>query len=138
MDNRLSSSQLKWCVLQFGFKRSFASPLSPFLNCDPARQEKIYSKWFCDGDLREAQAQMLTKKGDGLMMDWTQLRLGYRLGMCSILAMWVAWDCVWGQYARGEASIGGRSAFPVFRACFGLLTWHWFWGMSVYVWTRFR
>ena len=107
---------------------------------------------------------MLPKKGDGLLTDWTQLRLGYRLGMCSILAMWVciiktqkrkqhshmsctnfglessqvAWDCVWGQISFGEVSIGGRSAFPVFRACFGLLAWHWFWGMSVYVWSRYR
>ena len=101
-------------------------------------KEKIYAKWFCEGDIREAQAQMLTKRGDGLLMDWTQLRLGYRLGMCSILALWVAWDCIWGQYAKGERSIGGRSAFPVFRGCFGLIAWHWFWGLSVYIWTRFR
>ena len=47
-------------------------------------KEKIYAKWFCEGDIREAQAQMLTKRGDGLLMDWTQLRLGYRLGMCSM------------------------------------------------------
>ncbi|KAL7543571.1 hypothetical protein ACHAXR_012896 [Thalassiosira sp. AJA248-18] len=115
-------------------------------NCDDGQEaeilsekmERIYSKWFCDGDIREAQAQMLPKRGDGLLMDWTQLRLGYRLGMCSILAMWIAWDCVWGQYAKGQVSIGGRSAFPVYRACFGLLAWHWFWGMSVYVWTRYR
>ena len=115
-------------------------------NCDDGKQaevlaaklEDIYSRWFCDGDAREAQAQMLPKRNDGLLMDWTQLRLGYRLGMCSILAMWVAWDCVWGQVSKGEVSIGGRSAFPVFRACFGLLTWHWFWGVAVYVWTRYR
>lgn len=114
--------------------------------CDDGKQaellasklEKIYAKWFCEGDIREAQAQMLTKRGDGLLMDWTQLRLGYRLGMCSILALWVAWDCIWGQYAKGERSIGGRSAFPVFRGCFGLIAWHWFWGLSVYIWTRFR
>jgi len=103
-----------------------------------ARMERLYARWFCDGEIREAQAQLLSKRGDGLMMDWTQLRLGYRLGMCSILALWVAWDCVWGQFAKGEVSIGGRTAFPVFRGCFGLLAWHWFWGMSVYVWTRFR
>ena len=72
------------------------------------------------------------------MMDWTQLRLGYKRGMCCILALGVAWDCVWGQLKRGEVSIGGRSAFPVFRACFGLLAWHWFWGFSVYIWTRYR
>eukprot|EP00986_Skeletonema_menzelii_P012335 scaffold6776_cov144-Skeletonema_menzelii.AAC.2 len=115
-------------------------------NCDDGKgaevlagkMERLYANWFCDGDMREAQAQMLTKRGDGLMMDWTQLRLGYRLGMCSILALWVAWDCVWGQLARDEISIGGRTAFPVFRGCFGLLSWHWFWGLSVYVWTRYR
>jgi hypothetical protein len=72
------------------------------------------------------------------MMDWTQLRLGYRLGMCSILGLWVAWDCIWGQFAKDEISIGGRSAFPVFRGCFGLICWHWFWGMSVYIWSRYR
>mmetsp|Transcript_17546 Transcript_17546/g.35022 ORF Transcript_17546/g.35022 Transcript_17546/m.35022 type:complete len:941 (-) Transcript_17546:116-2938(-) len=115
-------------------------------NCDDGKKaevlagkmERLYANWFCDGDIREAQAQMLSKRGDGLMMDWTQLRLGYRLGMCSILALWVAWDCVWGQLSRGEVSIGGRTAFPVFRGCFGLLAWHWFWGLSVYVWTRYR
>ncbi len=115
-------------------------------NCDDGKgaevlagqMERLYANWFCDGDIREAQAQMLSKRGDGLMMDWTQLRLGYRLGMCSILALWVAWDCVWGQLSRDEVSIGGRTAFPVFRGCFGLLAWHWFWGLSVYVWTRYR
>ena len=98
----------------------------------------MYSKWFSDGNIREAQAQLLSKRGDGLMMDWTQLRLGYRLGMCSIFGLWVAWDCVWGQFAKDEISIGGRSAFPVFRACFGLICWHWFWGISVYIWSRYR
>ena len=115
-------------------------------NCDDGRQaellaskmEKIYANWFCDGNIKEAQAQLLSKRGDGLMMDWTQLRLGYRLGMCSILALWVAWDCVWGQLALNEVSIGGRTAFPVFRGVFGLLSWHWFWGIAVYVWNRFR
>ena len=115
-------------------------------NCDDGKKaevlagkmEELYANWFCDGDIREATAQMLTKRGDGLMMDWTQLRLGYRLGMCSILALWIAWDCVWGQLSRGEVSIGGQTAFPVFRGCFGLLAWHWFWGLSVFVWTRYR
>jgi len=103
-----------------------------------AKMERMYSKWFCDGDIREAQAQMLPKKGDGLLMDWTQLRLGYRLGMCSILALWIAWDCVWGQISHSQVSIGGRSAFPVFRGVFGLVVWHWCWGLSVYVWNRYR
>jgi len=81
---------------------------------------------------------MLPKRGDGLSMDWSQLRLGYRLGMCAILALWVCWDCIWGLVSDGNATIGGRTAFPVFRACGGLLLLHWFWGVSVYVWTRFR
>ena len=108
---------------------------------------------------------MLTKRGDGLLTDWSQLRLGYRMGMVSILALWMAWDSVWGQYHDGNVSIGGCPAFPgkssclpflhrfltarkltspsyplniVFRGIFGLIAWHWFWGMSVYVWTRYR
>jgi len=102
------------------------------------KMEGLYAKWFCEGNLTQAQAQMLPKKGDGLNMDWSQLRLGYRLGMCSILALWVCWDCVWGLVRDGHSTIGGRTAFPVFRACAGLLLVHWFWGLSVFIWTRYR
>lgn len=102
------------------------------------RMEKIFADWFCDGDMREARAKMLPKRGDGLQMDWSQLRLGYRLGMCSILTLWVCWDCIWGLVSEGQSSIGGRTAFPVFRACGGLLLVHWFWGVSVYIWSRYR
>ena len=142
MENRRSSSLLKWCVyINNAFVVSSVVEILWrlfFFFTHVCRQEKMYSNWFCDGDVLEAQAQMLSKRGDALLMDWTQLRLGYRLGMCTILAMWVAWDSTWGQIALGQVSIGGRSAFPVFRACFGLLSWHWFWGMSVYIWTRYR
>ena len=58
--------------------------------------------------------------------------------MCSILAIWVCWDCVWGLVRDGNSTIGERTAFPVFRACGGLLLVHWFWAMSVYVWNRYR
>jgi hypothetical protein len=102
-----------------------------------SRMEKIYAAWF-GGNHREAAAQMLPKKGDGLDMDWSQLRLGFRLGMCTILLMWVCWDCVWGWVNDGNSTIGGRTAFPVFRACGGLLVWHWCWGLSVYIWSRYR
>jgi len=100
--------------------------------------EKYYADWFCEGNVREAHAQMLPKRGDGLEMDWSQLRLGYRMGMCAVLGMWVCWDCVWGLVADGNSTIGGRTAFPVFRACGGLLLLQWFWGCSVFVWTRYR
>lgn len=103
-----------------------------------SRMEGLYAKWFCDDNIREARAQMLPKRGDGLSMDWSQLRLGYRMGMCSILALWVCWDCIWGLVTQGHTTIGGRTAFPVFRACGGLLLLHWFWGASVYIWTRYR
>jgi xenotropic and polytropic retrovirus receptor 1 len=102
------------------------------------KMEKVYADWFCDGNIREATAQLLPKRGDGLQMDWSQLRLGYRLGMCAILTLWVCWDCIWGLVRDGNSTIGGRVAFPVFRGCGGLLMLHWFWGVSVYVWTRFR
>jgi len=102
------------------------------------RVERAYASWFCDDDRREARAQLLHKVNDGLSMDWSQLRLGYRLGMCFILLLWVCWDCVWGLVNNGHSTIGGRNAFPVFRACGGLLMLHWFWGLSVFVWTRNR
>jgi hypothetical protein len=103
-----------------------------------AKYEQIYANWFCEGDIRAAKAQMLTKQGDGLEMDWSQLQLGYRMGMCAVLALWVCWDCVWGLVADGTSTIGARAAFPVFRACGGLLLLQWFWGCSVFVWTRYR
>ena len=102
------------------------------------KYETYYANWFCDGDKREAKAQMLAKKGDGLDMDWSQLELGYRMGMCAILALWVCWDCVWGMVSDGISTIGARTAFPVFRACGGLLLLQWFWGCSVFMWTRYR
>jgi hypothetical protein len=61
-----------------------------------------------------------------------------RMGMCSILGLWVCWDCIWGMVSRGDPTIGGRTAFPVFRACGGLLLLQWFWGCSVWIWTRYR
>lgn len=102
------------------------------------RLEKHYATWFCGGNHSEARAQMLPKKGDGLEMDWSQLRLGYRLGMCTILALWLCWDCFWGVIAEGSTTIGERAAFPVFRACGGLLALQWFWGISTWVWSRYR
>jgi hypothetical protein len=102
------------------------------------RYETCYANWFCDGDLRAAHAQMLPKRGDGLEMDWSQLRLGYRMGMCAVLALWVCWDCIWGLVSEGYSTIGGRDAFPVFRACGGILLLQWFWGCSVFIWTRYR
>ena len=102
------------------------------------RLELLYASWFCDGNRSEAIAQLLPKKGDSLEMDWSQLRLGYRMGMATILVLWVCWDCVWGLLSEHSSTIGARSAFPVFRACGGLLFLQWFWGMSVWVWSRYR
>lgn len=102
------------------------------------KMETYYANWFCDGNRSEAIAQMLPKRGDGLEMDWSQLRLGYRMGMCTILGLWVCWDCVWGLLSEHSTTIGARTAFPVFRGCGGLLFLQWFWGMSVWVWTRYR
>ena len=40
--------------------------------------------------------------------------------------------------AHQKTTIGGRTAFPVFRACGGLVLLHWCWGVSAYIWTRYR
>lgn len=39
-----------------------------------AFQEKLFAKWFCDGNITEARSVLLPKIGDGLDMDWSQLR----------------------------------------------------------------
>jgi len=100
--------------------------------------EKFCAEAFCDGSINDARAIMLPKKGDGLELDWTQLRLGYRLGICTILCIWVCWDCLWNFISTEKATIGGLMAFPVFRAIGGLLLIHWFWALSVFVWSRYR
>ena len=99
---------------------------------------KVYAKWFCGNDARQANAQMLSKKGDILDMDWSQLRLGYRLGICFTLMIWLCFDCLWNLFSEGQVTLGGRSAFPVFRACGGLLLWHWCWAGATFVWRRYR
>ena len=116
-----------------------------FRGSGPDASQKVWNfDWKCcqssqnETKLTSHLAFHIGNRGDGLLMDWIQLRLGYRLGMCTILALWVAWDCVWGVVEKGQVSIAGRTAFPVFRGRFGLVAWHWFWGMSVYVWTRYR
>lgn len=58
--------------------------------------------------------------------------------MCAVLTIWVCWDCIWGFVDKGKSTIGGRTAFPVFRAIGGLVMLHWFWGISTFVWTRYR
>ena len=39
-----------------------------------ASMEYYYANWFCEGNETEARSHMLPKKGDGLDMDWSQLR----------------------------------------------------------------
>jgi len=39
-----------------------------------SRMERYYADWFCGGNETEARSLMLPKKGDGLDMDWSQLR----------------------------------------------------------------
>ena len=107
--------------------------------------EKLFATWFTDNSVHQARAQMFRKVGDGLEMDWTSIRLGYRLGMCAVLAIWLCWDCMWQTLVpngntinRFAYTIGSTTAFPVFRACGGLLLLNWCWGVSTFVWSRFR
>ena len=102
------------------------------------KYETYYANWFCEGDIRAAKVQLLSKQKDGLALDWSQLILGYRMGICAVLAVWVSWDCIWGMVQNGSSTIGQRTAFPIFRACGGLLLFQWYWACSVFVWTRYR
>ena len=39
-----------------------------------SKMEQHYATWFCGGNETEARSLLLPKKGDGLDMDWSQLR----------------------------------------------------------------
>ncbi|KAH8072251.1 hypothetical protein JL720_11293 [Aureococcus anophagefferens] len=41
-------------------------------------------------------------------------------------------------YMGPVAHRGAEAAWPVFRVCGVLLAWHWLWGVSLHVWSRFR
>jgi hypothetical protein len=69
-----------------------------------AKYEQIYANWFCEGKSRVAQAELLTKQGDGLEIDRSQPQFGITW---ALIALWVCWDYVW-------------ATFPVFQACGGL------------------
>lgn len=84
-------------------KGRYKTLISPENICDEGKtveklsehMEQLYANWFCERSIAEARAQMLPKKGDGLEMDWSQLRLGYRMGMCSVLGLWVYVELCW-------------------------------------------
>ena len=70
------------------------------------------------------------------------LRFGYRAGVAATLAVWVMWDCVEVVNSVHKKvshdSVAAKAAWPLFRACGVLLAWHWLWGLSLWVWNRFR
>lgn len=63
-------------------KGKFKKEIEPYNICNEgklvealaSRLERRYAAWFCDGNIREAIAQLLPKRGDGLETDWSQLR----------------------------------------------------------------
>jgi SPX domain protein involved in polyphosphate accumulation len=53
--------------------------------------ERLYAAWFCDRNISEARAQLLPKRGDGLEMDWSQMRLGCKFRVYSMKkARWLS------------------------------------------------
>ena len=52
------------------------------------------------------------------------------------------WDCVEVVDSvhkhTSHDSVAAKAAWPVFRVCGVLLAWHWLWGVSLHVWSRFR
>ena len=108
-----------------------------------------YAELFTDGDATEAQLELReTTRGmddQGLYggrSPIAALRFGYRAGVAATLAVWVMWDCVEVVDSvhkhTSHDSVAAKAAWPVFRVCGVLLAWHWLWGVSLHVWSRFR
>ncbi|KAH8054745.1 hypothetical protein JL722_8693 [Aureococcus anophagefferens] len=86
-----------------------------------------YAELFTDGDATEAQLELReTTRG----MDDQGLYGGPVAHRGA--EVWVP------RGRRGDARGLGHAAWPVFRVCGVLLAWHWLWGVSLHVWSRFR
>ena len=110
-----------------------------------------YADLFCGGSTTEAElelreaARAANESAQSLyggQNTIATLRFGYRAGVAATLAVWVMWDCVEVVNSVHKKvshdSVAAKAAWPLFRACGVLLAWHWLWGMSLWVWNRFR
>mmetsp|Transcript_4009 Transcript_4009/g.11816 ORF Transcript_4009/g.11816 Transcript_4009/m.11816 type:complete len:894 (-) Transcript_4009:27-2708(-) len=110
-----------------------------------------YADLFTDGDRTEAELELretARAENEGALAFYggqptvATLRFGYRAGMAAILAIWVMWDCVEVVNSvhkhQNHDSVAAKAAWPLFRVAGILLTWHWLWGVSLWVWNRFR
>ena len=110
-----------------------------------------YADLFCGGSTTEAElelreaARAANESAQSLyggQNTIATLRFGYRAGVAATLAVWVMWDCVEVVNSVHKKvshdSVAAKAAWPLFRACGVLLAWHWLWGLSLWVWNRFR
>lgn len=110
-----------------------------------------YADLFCGGSTTEAELELreaaraaneTAQALYGGQPTMATLRFGYRAGVAATLAVWVMWDCVEVVNSVHKKvshdSVAAKAAWPLFRACGVLLAWHWLWGLSLWVWNRFR
>eukprot|EP01083_Nonionella_stella_P273846 929220_1 len=95
----------------------------------------VYAKNFENGDDAKAKASLLAKMTvRGEQTRKGQLIWGMKLGMVSILCLWVMLNCV----LDANVFEGKRAIYPVYRALGVILLIPWFWGANIYIWRRYR
>ena len=91
------------------------------------RYERYYANWFCEGDMREATAAMLPKKGDGLKLDsiasWISNGYVCSLGPVGMLGLHLGisfgrkYDNWWKSCVSSFPSMWRYFAFAVVLGC---------------------
>jgi len=97
----------------------------------------IYARLFEEGDQAKAHTQLLATVSSPEYRPNEMFRLGVKIGVVVLLACWNLFALVYP--AEGTAADArSPSVIPIYRCCGLLLVYVWFWGLNVFIWTRYR
>lgn len=131
-----------------------------------ARLERAYAGVFCGGAAEVARAELLIKRSEYTSHApyGDPFRLGKRIGMCTVLVVWIGWDVAvdfaWKQgddlsrdfgechtSASDLALINSTSTsivhewfikdFPIYRGMLSLVVCLWLWAGLIYTWKKY-
>ncbi|EQC36063.1 hypothetical protein SDRG_06798 [Saprolegnia diclina VS20] len=92
--------------------------------------EAFYTASFHDNDRVLALSELDGWKDDAL--DWRHVYIGLKMGVCSVLTLWVLWHYVVSGVST-RVVLSQTKAYPVYRGVALLLFFHWLWGLTQYV-----
>jgi len=67
---------------------------------------------------------------------WDDIKMGYRLGFCVVLLIWLCWEVITSPNMGGH--IFEAPVHHIYDGIAGILLCIWFWGINLLVWQRFN